>query len=179
MHQGRALTDCATLAPCSLTPIYTDHTLFFTHFIVEIPWRKLNSAAVCFGARDDQFSRFEVEVGGSIEAVKLVHLSGLVNCDGGFGRSSKWGCEPDSQYIEVLITSTSNTVILPHSWVTPAYAISGYGPDSSEIVFSDFPNPLHLSSGQELRLWHSHDLRNHHEGDNDGNSCANVFAKYL
>ncbi|XP_067023808.1 uncharacterized protein, partial [Acropora muricata] len=46
----------------------------------ETPWRKLNSAPVCFGAKDNQFGRFRVEVGGSIQAVKLVHLSGQVNC---------------------------------------------------------------------------------------------------
>ncbi|XP_068713880.1 uncharacterized protein [Montipora foliosa] len=146
----------------------------------ERPWRKLNSAAVCFGVRDDQFGRFDVEVGGSLDAVKLVHLSGLVNCNiNRNDRSSKWGCNPESQKIKVFITNASNTVLLPHMGISLGYTIPGYGPNSSEIVFSDFPNPLHLSSGQELRLWHSQDLRNYHEKDNDGNSCANVFAKYL
>ena len=37
-------------------------------------WRKLDSALVCFGANDDQFGRFYVEVGGVIEAVKGVYL---------------------------------------------------------------------------------------------------------
>ena len=105
----------------------------------------LNSAGVCFGAKDDQFGSFEVEVGGSIDAVKLVHLTGLVNSGGGIDKSTKWG----------------------------------FDPDFSEIVFSDFPNPLHLFSGQELRLWHLDDLRNYYEGYDGGNSCANVFAKYL
>ena len=135
---------------------------------------------MCFGVRDDQFGRFEVEVGGSVDAVKLIHLSGLVNCDiNRNDKSSKWGCNPKSKNIKVFITNASNTVLLPHVEISLAYTIPGYGPNSSEIVFCDFPNPLHLSSGQELRLWHSHDLRNHQEKDNDGNSCANVFAKYL
>ena len=41
------------------------------HVLIETPWRKLNSAPVCFGAKDNQFGRFQVEVGGSIQAVKL------------------------------------------------------------------------------------------------------------
>ena len=59
------------------------------------------------------------------------------------------------------------------------YSIPGYGPQSSEIVFSGFPNPLHLSSGQELRMWYEEDLKNDSESDNGGTSCADVFVKYL
>ena len=36
---------------------------------------------MCFGAKDEQFGRFQVVVDGSIQAVKLVHLSGQVTCD--------------------------------------------------------------------------------------------------
>ena len=136
---------------------------------------------MCFGVRDDQFGRFEVEVGGSVDAVKLFHLSGLVNCDiNRNDRSSKWGCNPESQYIRVVMTTTSNTVLLPHAEGNLKYAIPGYGPNSSEIVFRDFPNPLHLSSGQDLRLWHLYDLNNiSPEKKKTGKSCANVFAKYM
>ena len=139
--------------------------------------RKLNSAAVCFGVRDAQFGRFEVEVGGSLDAVKLVHLSGLPNCDiYTIGISSKWGCRPDSKNVQVVITNTSNTVLLPFG-VNSGYAIPGYGPNSSEIVLSDFANPLHLSSGQVLRLWHLHALNNYEPHKNRGKSCANDRAQ--
>ena len=59
------------------------------------------------------------------------------------------------------------------------YTVPGYDAQSSEIIFSDFPNPLHLSSDQELRLWYEEDLKNYTEIDNDGTSCTDVFAKYL
>ena len=79
-----------------LCPVSLD--LFFFnvfHVLTETPWRKLNSAPVCFGAKDDQFGRFQVEVGGSIQAVKLVHLSGQVTCNRyQVNGSSKWGCGP-------------------------------------------------------------------------------------
>ena len=68
---------------------------FFNVFrvLTETPWRKLNSAPVCFGARDNQFGRFQVEVDGSIQAVKLVHLSGQVTCDPHPISWSNWGCD--------------------------------------------------------------------------------------
>ena len=59
------------------------------------------------------------------------------------------------------------------------YTLPGYDAQSSEIIFSGFPNPLHLSSGQELRIWYKEDLKNDSEFDNGGTSCADVFVKYL
>ena len=157
---------------------------FFNVFLVltETPWRKLNSAPVCFGAKDNQFGRFRVEVGGSIQAVKLVHLSGGVNCDLPRNAYSKWGCDRPNlkQYIFVLLTNTSNTILLPMGQSQGSrYTLPGYDAQSSEIIFSGFPNPLHLSSDKELRLWYAEDLRDHTEDDNNGTSCTDVFAKYL
>ena len=85
------------------------------HVLTETPWRKLNSAPVCFGAKDNQFGRFQVEVGGSIQAVKLVHLSGQVNCHLPLNAYSKWGCDKLDlkHYIFVILTDTSNTILLP------------------------------------------------------------------
>ncbi|XP_015760572.1 PREDICTED: uncharacterized protein LOC107339771 isoform X3 [Acropora digitifera] len=146
----------------------------------ETPWRKLNSAPVCFGAKDNQFGRFQVEVGGSIQAVKMVHLSGQVTCDVESNAWSKWGCaRPDLvQYIIVVLTDESNTILLPMGQ-RYYYTIPGYDAQSSEIVFSGFPNPLHLSSDRELRLWYGEDLVDGGEHNNDGTSCTDVFAKYL
>ncbi|XP_015760567.1 PREDICTED: uncharacterized protein LOC107339769 isoform X2 [Acropora digitifera] len=146
----------------------------------ETPWRKLNSAPVCFGARDNQFGRFRVEVGGSIHAVKLVHVSGAVNCCFLRNASSKWGCDLPNvrQEISVLLTDTSDTILLPMSQHF-SYTIPGYDAQSSEIVLSGFPNPLHLSPDKELRLWYGEDLHGRSEQDNSGTSCTDVFAKYL
>mgnify|MGYP006964523185 CR=1 FL=1 len=157
---------------------------FFNVFLVltETPWRKLNSAPVCFGARDNKFGRFRVEVGGYIQAVKLVHVSGAVNCYFPRNASSKWGCDlPGAkQYIFVLLTNTSNTILLPMGQSHGSrYTLPGYDAQSSEIIFSGFPNPLYLSSDKELRLWYEEDLRDQTEHDNDGRSCTDVFAKYL
>ena len=147
------------------------------HVLTETPWRKLNSAPVCFGAKDDLFGWFQVEVGDSIQAIKLVHLSGYVSCDSLPSSRSNWGCAGQHRVrnIALYLTNASNTIILPMGH----YTIPGYDALSSEIVFSGFPNPLHLSSDKELRLWYSEDLVDQSEDDNSGTSCTDVFAKYL
>ena len=129
---------------------------FFNGFdvLTETPWRKINSAPVCFGAKDNQFGRFQVELGGSIQAVKLVHLSGQVTCNHREVNAwSKWGCGPPYSVllIHVFLTDASNTILLPMGQ-SSRYTIPGYDAQSSEIVFSVFPSPLHLSSNKELRL---------------------------
>ena len=151
------------------------------HVLTETPWRKLNSAPVCFGAKDNQFGRFQVELGGSIQAVKLVHLTGQVTCNRHHVNAwSKWGCGPPYSVlvIGVFLTDASNNIVLPMGQ-SSSYTIPGYDAQSSEIVFSGFPNPLHLSSDKELRLWYAEDLKDLTEIDNNGRSCTDVFAKYL
>ena len=138
---------------------------------------------MCFGAKDNQFGLFQVEVGGSIQAVKLAHLSGQVTCETPKTAWSKWGCDhpddPDSvRYIAVFLTDESNNILLPIG-KSSRYTIPGYDAQSSEIVFSGFQTPFHLSSGQELRMWYEEDLKDHNDFDNSGNSCTDVFAKYL
>ena len=146
-----------------------------SYFLIESPWRRLNSAPVCFGAKNNTFGRFKVEFSGSINAVKLVHLDGKVSC----GRAwAKWGCKPDAEKLRVFITDASNTTILPRA-KDRSHNIPGYNSSSSEIIITDFPNPLYLSSGQELRLWFGRDLFDHKEDRSNGTVCTNVFVRYL
>ena len=150
-----------------------------TYLFLESPWRRLNSAPVCFGAKDNQFGHFQVEFGGSLEAVKLVHLSGLVSCSGGKNKGTKWGCggKDAGKYIRVFITDTSKIILLPMA-KHKRYIIPGYDSNSAEIVFNGFSNPLYLSSGQELQVWFAEDLYDRGEDNNGGTSCADVYAKY-
>ena len=131
---------------------------------------------MCFGAKNNTFGRFKVEFSGSINAVKLVHLSGTVSCGGNSG--AKWACRPAGKKLRVFITDASNTTILPRTkngW----YKIPGYNSSSSEIIITDFPNPLYLSAGHDLRLWFGGDLFDHNEDNNNGKVCTNVFVRYL
>ena len=130
---------------------------------------------MCFGAKNNTFGRFQVEFSGSITAVKLVHLNGKVSC----GKSwAKWACNPGVEKLRTFITDASNTTILPRA-KNRSYKIPGYNSSSSEIIITDFPNPLYLSSGQDLRLWFGDDLFDHHEDNNKGTVCTNVFVRYL
>lgn len=143
-------------------------------------WRKINAAPVCFGTKDDRFGRFKVQVGGSIEDVKLVHLYGWSTCSTTALRWTRWGCAGRPRYIYILITNSSNDILLPVAGNT-TYKIPGYNCNSSEIVLDGFPKPISLSSDQELRLWHHEDYSNDGREYNNGKStsCTDVFVKYL
>ena len=123
-----------------------------------------------------KFGRFREEVGGSMEAVKLDHLSGQANCHQPGNFSSKRGCK--GKDIWVFWRNASNTILLPMDQ-SSRYTIPGYDAQSSEVVLSGFPNPLHLSSGQQLRMWYEEDPNDKSESDNGGTSCADVLVKYL
>ena len=85
--------------------------LFAIWLIAERPWRRLNSNPVCFGAKDNQFGAFVVEVGGHINAVKLIHLHGQVSCNVSRGLWSKWGCGGNS--LVVFLTNSTDDILMP------------------------------------------------------------------
>ncbi|XP_044182906.1 uncharacterized protein LOC122963505 [Acropora millepora] len=144
----------------------------------ERPWRRLNSNPVCFGAKDNQYGTFVVEVGGHLDAVKLVHLHGKVSCNVSKDQWSNWGCGTRRLY--VLLTNSSNNILIPKVAVSgQKYKIQGYNSNSPEIIWKNFSTPIRFTSQQELRLWHGKDLVNKEEGDNNGTSCTDVFALYL
>lgn len=148
--------------------------------ITETPWQKLNTAPVCFGAKGDNFGSFEVEIGGSVNSVKLVHVAGEVTCIWSDGNNawSKFGCRKSQSELDTFITTANDDILLPDGEGL-RYTLPGYHPDSPEIVFSDISTPLFLSSGQQLRIWYGEDLINAHEGDNGGTTCVDVYAKYI
>ena len=84
----------------------------FSFQFVERLLRKLNSAPVCFGAKNNQFGRFQVEFGGSSEAVKLVHLHGFVIYLKSSNAWTKWGWSVGASFKRIFITDLSNTILL-------------------------------------------------------------------
>ena len=143
-------------------------------------WRKLNTAPVCFGGKNDSFGRFGIEFGGSVNAVKLIHVSGGVKCSYmPWVKSSKFGCDGEiSENIHTVITTSNDEILLPES-KERVYTLPGNERESEEIVFVEISTPLVLSSGQELRIWHGEDLTKNSDGDNSGLSCVDVYAKYM
>ena len=154
-------------------------TLIIVMNTTEAPWQKMNTIPVCFGAKDDQFGSFEVKIGGSVNSVKLVHVSGEVGCTVWSGRS-KFGCQKSLPELHIFITTANNDILLPEiDEFLSKYILQGYHPDSTEIVFTNISTPLRLSSGQQLRIWYGEDLRDVSEIDNGGLSCVDVYAKYV
>jgi len=146
---------------------------------------------VCFGAQGEQFGKFSVSSGGSLLAIKLVHVYGYVTCDKNkVHHWSYWGCGAHSNlrdHVNVAITTSTNGILLPpsqfmgtgwsqsHKWSK----IPGYNSLSPELVLSVFSSPPNVTSGQVLRMWYGEDLVNSSESDNEGTSCCDVFARIL
>ena len=143
---------------------------------------------MCFGARDNQFGRFYIPPGGgSVGAIKLVHLYGYVSCDTRNSiHWSYWGCANHGgikERVSVAITTSGNHVLLPVSqlaidsglWTT----IPGYNSQSPELVMAFYNHPRPMISGEELRLWYGEDLKGSTEGDNGGRVCCYVYALFI
>ncbi|XP_078367051.1 uncharacterized protein LOC144651056 [Oculina patagonica] len=150
------------------------------------PFRKLNTAPVCFGAKDNQFGTFKVPSGGNIRKMKLVHLYGYVSClAGGVNYWSPWGCGLFGtviNYVGVSITTVANTVLLPPKELSLDSGwsfVAGYNSQSPELVLTRFSDdPIAVTAGQELRLWYSEDLfdANNFDHNNGGRACCDVYA---
>ncbi|XP_068713822.1 uncharacterized protein [Montipora foliosa] len=152
------------------------------------PWIKMNTAPVCFGAKGDQFGKFFVSASGRLASIKLVHFYGYVTCAKGDKRFwSYWGCSiyygSLKEKVNIVITNSANHILLPSSQFMDGSnkwsSLQGYNSFSPEIVLSVFSNPSVVVKGQELRLWYGEDLMNSAEGDNDGKSCCDVYARLV
>ena len=123
---------------------------------------------------------------------KLVYLSGYVNCKMGDPQfQSKWGCPflAAPKNLAVFITDSLQQRILPTDeasfrggvgcHATAMYAVPGFTSESPELGFHNFSVPLAVSVGQELQIWYTEDLYNCYAGDNDGQTCTDVFGLYV
>ena len=140
---------------------------------------------MCFGAKNNLLGTFEIRQSGDIYNLKLVHLSGAVNCINDINSSTKWGCGGGSfdNKLNVHITNESNARIFPLSSVVNFddlvfYKLPGFHQNSAEIVFDSFPVPLSVTTGQRFRVWYGEDLVDKHETDNVGNACIDVYGFY-
>ena len=144
---------------------------------------------MCFGAKNNQYGKFNAPSSGNLAAVKLVHLYGYVTCAKSVAFSwSHWGCGGVNCFLEnqlnVVVTTSANGngVLLPPSQFitsdTKWSKIRGYNDMSPELVLSFFSHPHSVTSGQELRLWYGEDLMDMSESDNDGRVCCDVYALF-
>ena len=139
-----------------------------------------------FGAKNNLFGTFEIRQSGDIYSLKLVHLSGAVNCVDDINSGSNWGCSHGDYYdnkLNVHITNESNARIFPPTGSVKFdshlyYNLPGFHENSAEIVFDFFPVPLSVTTGQRFRVWYGEDLAGRSEADNVGNSYIDVYGFY-
>ncbi|XP_058949263.2 uncharacterized protein [Pocillopora verrucosa] len=161
-------------------------------------WRKLNVTNACFSANQSKPGIFIIPQEGFVVALKVAHISGKVTCEKGDFHSkhahgsfySKWGCSINHPSIGTtplgtFITTSSKEILFPREKfirdkaMSAWYALPGFGPDSPFLVFQDFSNPEYFQHGQELQLWYGEVLKGVSVNDNDGKTCAEVYAWYL
>ena len=97
---------------------------------------------------------------------------------------SFWGIGGWKDRANVVITDTSNHIILPPNqfmvdsakWYRVPYYNAPFAP---ELVLSVFSHPRRVYSRQQFRLWYGEDLTDYSEHDNGGRACCDVYALYV
>lgn len=140
----------------------------------------LQKGNVCFGAKGNDFGKFQMIHTGTLSSIKLVHKSGYVSCRCGmFGpQKTHFGCALDG-LLSTIITTHSDHVVFPSNMRRHdgKYRLPNYTPQSNELVLDNpTSHNYHVTKGQPMRIWYGEDLVNHWEGDNCGRSCVDVYA---
>ncbi|CAH3155023.1 unnamed protein product [Pocillopora meandrina] len=147
---------------------------------------RLNFSPVCFSARGNLFGTVTMPSAGRLAAMKLVHRYGYVTCNKHNPIYwSHWGCGHLKDYVNVVITTSLNKILLPpNQFLKFNYQagkwskVPGYGANSPELILSFF-HPRYVYRGHQLRVWYGEDLMNWYEGDNAGRVCFDVYASYV
>ncbi|KAJ7379796.1 hypothetical protein OS493_012542 [Desmophyllum pertusum] len=160
--------------------------------VVGVNWIKINTSPVCFGARGNSYGVFTIPKAGHVTTFKLAYHSGYVSCGPGAQYQSNWGCTwlPTPSNLAVFITDdkkqrilpTDNALFLNVDWCKENrfyYSVPGFTADSPELRFNNFSSPLAVSKGEEFQIWYTEDLYDCSEGDNDGQTCADMYELYL
>ena len=170
----------------SVNKIIHKRVMSFTWFSV---WVKVSTSKVCFGTRDNSYGGFTVTKNGRIQTFKLVYISGdglQGETNGAYGKwGSGLGPVATTTKIETHITDVSDKRITPpigypvdNSWGRLGYDVPGYNYSSDQLVLPNISPDLSVQSGDEFRIWYGADLQNQYEGDNSGQTCADVYAFY-
>ena len=97
--------------------------------------------------------------------------------------STKWGCSLPiygNHNIMTVITYSNKTVLPLAEFLKGndstyyTYQLDGADFNSTTLAFKLLPTPLVVSVGQQFQLW----LVNYTEYNNDGKTCADVYALY-
>ncbi|XP_031559900.1 neurogenic locus notch homolog protein 2-like [Actinia tenebrosa] len=149
-------------------------------------WLKVGTT-VCIGAKDDKFGRFTIPVACHVLNFKLVYVSG-----GGISwktgeTKAYWGTtnKNNNKHLNLHITDDSNNRISPPSDFPlldidlnfMMYELPGVTNMDRELTFPELSPPLAVTAGKKFRIWVDQDLTNILDGNNDGQTCADVLIK--
>ena len=160
---------------------------YFIICFIAFGWIKINTEPVCFGAKKDTNGHFTIKIPGRIITMKLVHVSGKVNCVRGKA-ATNWGCKVKTALgvLFTFITLPNKTCIFPNvvhncdrSLKKFHYTLPGMGPDVPELLFQNLTQPLLVLPGQEFQIWYGEDFVDKYENDNKGRSCTHVYGLYV
>ena len=141
----------------------------------------------CIGARSEKYATFRHNgKPGFLAAIKFVHASGLIRCENAQVHNTNWGCTRDvKSNIGIILTDWKDHIIFPNKpkevlsksggW----YGLAGYDASSSELVMSNFADPVYVNGYQRLRIWYGEDLFDSSEENNHGKVCMYVYGYLL
>nr|XP_058963049.1 neurogenic locus notch homolog protein 1-like [Pocillopora verrucosa] len=186
-HDCHFAADCTNTAGSFDCSCQSGHLGDGRHFCSD-NWKKVNIGdPVCFGTKNDDHGTFHIQEAGQIYTFKLVHTSGSVTCVSILAISTKWGCSFPIYGNHNLMTviTYSNKTVLPlaeflkgNDRTYYTYQLDGADFNSATLVFKLLRTPLVVLVGQQFQLWYAHDLVNFTEDNNDGKTCADVYALY-
>ena len=118
---------------------------------------------------------FTIPWDGAVISIKLVYISGYVTCQKNIAPlGSHWGCL-DPFTLLTYITNNRDEVIFPDR-DGAAYTLPDYHANSSELVFRTLREPEKVRAGVEFRIWYRQDRLDSSEGNNAGQTCAEVYV---
>ena len=153
-------------------------------------WQKINTAPVCFGARDNKYGAFNVTKTGRVRTMKLVRRRGTIRCNTE-NDASYWGCRFSRIYanntsLTIITNSKREAIIPPHEELEGHdqckqhfYFLEGFAHNSSELRFRNLSSPLSLFRHQDLQIWYGQDFADCSEDNNSGTTCVDVYAWYI
>lgn len=139
----------------------------------------MQSGNVCFGAKGDKYGSIILRSNGVLTKLRLLHTGEVsLNCNRKrceYG--SKWGCCITAGKIHIIITNKYNEIIAPETMPKgDSYELPGFDENSAFIEFDVYNTTVKV--GYELRIWYLQDIKDTSENNNEGRSCANVYAVF-
>ncbi|XP_057292244.1 uncharacterized protein LOC130614803 [Hydractinia symbiolongicarpus] len=172
---------CATHKPCQKGQQCEDtcHSPQYKCKFRENKWI-LQATDMCFGAKNDSYGKFTISHNGRLVSLKFRHKRGTVTCNNEDSIvGSRWGCWKFPKTIYISITTDKNQTVISKDVVNETnfkYNLPGFDGNSPVLIITGYNQTV--QTGEELRVWYNQDLKDHSEENNDGISCADVYAVF-